>query len=117
MEIGTTPFCPNDRTIVQIIYAATLSRRLLKLTMLSLLSPGMEAIVPKASVITQEFQAIQAALEVLEPLDPTQRQFAVSMILSRLRMEAAPGATLRAWSHPSTVAGAGCTAATGPECS
>ena len=34
--------------------------------------------MPKASVITKEFQAIQAALEVLEPLDPTQRQFAVS---------------------------------------
>ena len=42
--------------------------------------------MPKSSVITQEFQAIQAALEALEPLDTTQRQFAVSMILSRLGM-------------------------------
>ena len=68
--------------------------------------------MPKASVITKEFQAIQAALEVLEPLDPTQRQFAVSMILSRLEMEAATGATFRAGSHTSTVAGAGGAAAT-----
>lgn len=48
----------------------------------------------KSSVITQEFEAIQAALEVLEPLDQTQRQFAVTMILSRLGMTAPSPAAL-----------------------
>ncbi|MGB6974681.1 MAG: hypothetical protein WBD67_08375 [Terracidiphilus sp.] len=69
--------------------------------------------MPTTSVITQEFQAIQAALEVLEPLGPTQRQFAVSMILSRLGMDAAPGAAFKAGSNPQTQAGAGGAAATG----
>lgn len=46
----------------------------------------------KSSVITQEFKAIQACLEALEPLDATQRQFAVAMILSRLGMVPTPGA-------------------------
>ncbi|MFN0298953.1 MAG: hypothetical protein ACKVQU_01230 [Burkholderiales bacterium] len=45
----------------------------------------------KTSVITEEFGAIQAALEVLEPLNETQRRFAVSMILSRLGMSATDG--------------------------
>lgn len=45
----------------------------------------------KTSVITEEFGAIQAALEVLEPLNETQRRFAVSMILSRLGMSAPDG--------------------------
>ncbi len=44
----------------------------------------------KTSVITEEFKAIQAALEVLEPLGETQREFAVKMILSRLGMSEAP---------------------------
>jgi hypothetical protein len=48
----------------------------------------------KSSVITQEFAAIQTALEVLEPLGQTQRQFAVAMILSRLGMTGAPAAGL-----------------------
>lgn len=43
-------------------------------------------IMAKPSVITKEFKAIQAALQVLEPLDETQRKFAVSMILTRLGM-------------------------------
>src|SRR5258706_7063400 len=38
----------------------------------------------KSSVITDEFKAIQTALEVLEPLDEAQRKFAVTMILTRL---------------------------------
>jgi hypothetical protein len=42
----------------------------------------------KSAAIQQEFQAIQTSLEVLEPLDPVQRQFAISMILSRLQMSA-----------------------------
>src|SRR5262245_40183866 len=44
----------------------------------------------KSSIITEEFKAIQAALEVLEPLDETQRAFAVRMILSRLGMADPP---------------------------
>jgi hypothetical protein len=48
----------------------------------------------KYSVMTKEFEAIRTALEVLEPLDETQRQFAVTMILSRLGMTAAPAAAL-----------------------
>jgi hypothetical protein len=47
-------------------------------------------IVSKSSVITQEFKAIQISLEALEPLEATQRQFAVTMILSRLGMAGAP---------------------------
>jgi len=49
----------------------------------------------KSAAIQQEFQAIQTSLEVLEPLDQVQRQFAISMILSRLGMSAStslPGA-------------------------
>lgn len=43
-------------------------------------------------MITEEFKAIQTALEVLEPLDQTQREFAVAMILARLGMaKADPG--------------------------
>ena len=42
------------------------------------------------SVITQEFEAIKTALEALEPLSESQRNFAISMILSRLGV-AAPG--------------------------
>lgn len=38
----------------------------------------------KSSVITDEFKAIQTALEVLEPLEEAQRKFAVTMILTRL---------------------------------
>jgi hypothetical protein len=38
----------------------------------------------KSTTITDEFKAIQTALEVLEPLDETQRKFALSMILARL---------------------------------
>lgn len=38
----------------------------------------------KSTTITVEFKAIQTALEVLEPLDETQRKFALSMILARL---------------------------------
>ena len=45
----------------------------------------------KQSVITVEFKAIQTSLEVLEPLDETQRRFAISMILTRLGMEGAGG--------------------------
>ncbi len=44
----------------------------------------------KSSVIIGEFKAIQTALEVLEPLDHTQRRFAITMILSRLGMTEAP---------------------------
>lgn len=44
----------------------------------------------KASVITEEFKAIQTALEALEPLGETQRKFAVSMVLTRLGMSEAP---------------------------
>lgn len=44
----------------------------------------------KSSVITQEFKAIQTSLEALEPLEAIQRQFAVTMILSRLGMAGAP---------------------------
>ena len=44
----------------------------------------------KPSVITEEFKAIQTALEALEPLSEAQRKFAVSMILSRLGMASAP---------------------------
>jgi hypothetical protein len=62
--------------------------------------------VPKSSVIAQEFQAIQAALEALEPLDPTQRQFAVSMILSRLGMVGTPGVAPGAGAAPPVAAGA-----------
>jgi hypothetical protein len=62
--------------------------------------------VPKSSVITQEFQAIQAALEALEPLDPAQRQFAVSMILSRLGMRGTPGLAPDAGAPPPVAAGA-----------
>lgn len=43
----------------------------------------------KESVITVEFKAIQASLEALQPLDETQRRFAVSMILSRLGIDGA----------------------------
>ena len=45
----------------------------------------------KSSSITQEFNAIQTSLEVLEPLDATQRQFAVAMILSRLGLGVTTG--------------------------
>lgn len=45
----------------------------------------------KASVITEEFKAIQTALEVLEPLEQLQREFAVAMILARLGMGKAEG--------------------------
>jgi hypothetical protein len=45
----------------------------------------------KESVITVEFKAIQTSLEALEPLDESQRRFAVSMILSRLGMDSAAG--------------------------
>ena len=41
----------------------------------------------KNSVITVEFKAIQTSLEALEPLDETQRRFAISMILARLGMD------------------------------
>jgi hypothetical protein len=44
----------------------------------------------KSSVITEEFNAIQVALEVLEPLNEAQRRFAVTMILSRLGVSASP---------------------------
>ena len=60
----------------------------------------------KSSVITQEFKAIQASLEVLEPLDPTQRQFAVTMILSRLGMRGTPGVAPGAAAPPPNAAGA-----------
>lgn len=40
----------------------------------------------KSAVITEEFRAIQTALEALEPLEQRQREFAVAMILSRLGM-------------------------------
>lgn len=43
----------------------------------------------KSSVITDEFKAIQTALEVLEPLNEAQRNFAVTMILTRLGITAA----------------------------
>jgi hypothetical protein len=46
--------------------------------------------VAKSSVITEEFKAIQTALVALEPLDETQRKFAVSMVLSRLGMSEPP---------------------------
>jgi hypothetical protein len=46
--------------------------------------------VAKYSIITQEFTAIQTSLEVLEPLNPAQREFAVAMILSRLGMGGSP---------------------------
>lgn len=69
--------------------------------------------MPKSSVITQEFQAIQAALEALEPLDPTQRQFAVSMILSRLGMGGTPGTAPGAGAPPSVAAGAASAGVTG----
>lgn len=68
--------------------------------------------MPKPSIITQEFQAIQTALEVLEPLNTAQRDFAVSMILSRLGMGSAPGAALPAESHPPAAPGVGGGAAT-----
>lgn len=45
----------------------------------------------RASVITEEFKAIQTALEVLEPLEQPQREFAVAMILARLGMAKAEG--------------------------
>jgi hypothetical protein len=45
----------------------------------------------KESAITVEFKAIQTSLEALEPLDDTQRRFAVSMILARLGMDGAAG--------------------------
>ena len=38
------------------------------------------------SVITESFKAIQTALEALEPLDTSQREFALSMILKGLGM-------------------------------
>ena len=69
--------------------------------------------MPKSSVITQEFQAIQAALEALEPLDPTQRQFAISMILSRLGMGGTPGTAPGAGAPPSVGAGAASAGVTG----
>jgi hypothetical protein len=59
-----------------------------------------ELIVAKSSVITQEFRAIQASLEALEPLDPAQRQFAVAMILSRLGMGGTPGVALGVGGRP-----------------
>ncbi|MBX3386989.1 MAG: hypothetical protein KF768_10490 [Phycisphaeraceae bacterium] len=46
----------------------------------------------KSTTITDEFKAIQTALEVLEPLDETQRKFALSMILARLGLS---GGTLQ----------------------
>lgn len=46
--------------------------------------------VTRSSTISAEFEAIQTALEVLEPLSDTQRQFAVAMILSRLGMQTSP---------------------------
>lgn len=50
----------------------------------------------KPSVITASFKAIQAALEVLEPLDETQREFALSMILKGLGMSESNAFTDRA---------------------
>ena len=69
--------------------------------------------MPKSSIITQEFQSIQAALEALEPLDPTQRQFAVSMILSRLGMGGTLGVAPGAGIPPPVAAGAASTHVTG----
>ena len=66
----------------------------------------------KSSVITQEFQAIQASLEALEPLDPTQRQFAVAMILSRLGMGGIPGVAPGAGAPPLGAGGAASTGVT-----
>jgi len=42
----------------------------------------------KSSVIKVEFEAIQTALEALEPLEEPQRKFAVTMILTRLGINA-----------------------------
>jgi hypothetical protein len=69
--------------------------------------------VPKSSVITQEFQAIQTALEALEPLDPVQRQFAVSMILSRLGIGGTPGAAPGTEAPAPVAAGAASAGTTG----
>ena len=60
----------------------------------------------KFSVITQEFRAIQASLEALEPLDSAQRQFAVAMILSRLGMGGTTGVTPGAGAPPPSAADA-----------
>jgi hypothetical protein len=43
------------------------------------------------SVISESFKAIQTALEALEPLDATQREFALSMILKGLGMSESAG--------------------------
>src|SRR5262249_34963010 len=48
-------------------------------------------IMTNESVIKKSFEAIQTALEALEPLDTTQREFALSMILKGLGMSESTG--------------------------
>jgi len=62
--------------------------------------------VAKSSIITEEFEAIKAALEALEPLEENQRRFAVSMILARLGMTGLP-TIVNGTTGPQSAAGAG----------
>jgi hypothetical protein len=69
--------------------------------------------MPNSSVITQEFNAIQTSLEVLEPLDATQRQFAVAMILSRLGLGVPTGSATGSVPPGSAASQAGISTPTG----
>lgn len=68
----------------------------------------------RASVITEEFKAIQTALEVLEPLGQPQREFAVAMILARLGMAKAEVGLHAGGAGKGDALGAGASAALTP---